>query len=206
MAFLLSSQAQGVSGKNEQSIQTPWRGAPEERGPMQLHRLHRLKAGTAYWSDPGLHHSVNVCFLKKSQLRKVSWRRIFCTRNRWWLSPGRYLQESHAPCSSETACLVFAQLNCEDNASMQHRKRQLSNTVENHEDKFMRRNFSIWKRRVYLVFHNTQIHSQSLHFPSVWSRLGFCLSKMALKRAANCTSSSANVNVCTAEENLEEEL
>jgi len=22
-----------------------WRGAPEARGPMQLHRLHRLKAG-----------------------------------------------------------------------------------------------------------------------------------------------------------------
>jgi len=45
MAFLLISQAQGVSGKNEQSSQTPWRGAPEARGPMQLHRLHRLKAG-----------------------------------------------------------------------------------------------------------------------------------------------------------------
>jgi len=29
MAFLLNSQAQGVSGKNEQSTQTPWRGAPE---------------------------------------------------------------------------------------------------------------------------------------------------------------------------------
>ena len=42
---LLNSQAQGVSGKNEQSTQTPWRGAPEARGPMQLHRLHRLKAG-----------------------------------------------------------------------------------------------------------------------------------------------------------------
>jgi len=27
MAFLLNSQAQGVSGKNEQSTQTPWRGA-----------------------------------------------------------------------------------------------------------------------------------------------------------------------------------
>jgi len=47
MAFLLNSQAQGVSGKNEQSTQTPWRGAPEVRGPMQLHRLHRLKAGPA---------------------------------------------------------------------------------------------------------------------------------------------------------------
>jgi len=44
MAFLLNSQVQGVSGKNEQSTQTPWRGAPEARGPMQLHRLHRLKA------------------------------------------------------------------------------------------------------------------------------------------------------------------
>jgi len=48
MAFLLNSQAQGVSGKNEQSTQTPWRGAPEARGPMQLHRLHRLKAGPGY--------------------------------------------------------------------------------------------------------------------------------------------------------------
>jgi len=45
MAFLLNSQAQGVSGKNEQPTQTPWRGASEARGPMQLHRLHRLKAG-----------------------------------------------------------------------------------------------------------------------------------------------------------------
>jgi len=45
LAFLLNSQAQGVSGKNEQSTQTPWRGAPEVRGPMQL---HRLKAGRAW--------------------------------------------------------------------------------------------------------------------------------------------------------------
>ena len=48
MPFLLNSQAQGVSGKNEQPTQTPWRRAPEARGPMQLHRLHRLKAGPAY--------------------------------------------------------------------------------------------------------------------------------------------------------------
>jgi len=39
MAFLLNYQVQGVSGKNEQSTQTPWHGAPEARGPMQLHRL-----------------------------------------------------------------------------------------------------------------------------------------------------------------------
>jgi len=45
MAFLANSQAQGVSGKNEQSAQTPWQGAPEARGPMQL---HRLKAGPTY--------------------------------------------------------------------------------------------------------------------------------------------------------------
>jgi len=44
MAFLLNSHAQGVSGKNEKSIQTPWRGAPEAQGPMQL---HRVKAGPA---------------------------------------------------------------------------------------------------------------------------------------------------------------
>jgi len=38
MAFLLNLQVQGVSGKNEQSTQTPWRGVSE------VHRLHRLKA------------------------------------------------------------------------------------------------------------------------------------------------------------------
>jgi len=39
MAFPLNSQAQGGSGKNQQSTQTPWRGAPEARDPMQLHRV-----------------------------------------------------------------------------------------------------------------------------------------------------------------------
>jgi len=48
MAFLLNSQAQGVSGKNEQFTQIPWRGAAEARGPIQLHRLHRRKAGPDY--------------------------------------------------------------------------------------------------------------------------------------------------------------
>jgi len=28
-------------------VQTPWREALEARGPMRLHRLHRLKAGLA---------------------------------------------------------------------------------------------------------------------------------------------------------------
>jgi len=42
---------------------------------------------------------------------------LFCMRNRWWLSTGPYLQESHAPCSLKTACLVFlAQVNFEDNS------------------------------------------------------------------------------------------
>jgi len=46
MAFLLNSQAQGVSGKNEQSTQTRWRRAPtpEARGRITiLMQLHRLK-------------------------------------------------------------------------------------------------------------------------------------------------------------------
>jgi len=33
MTFLLNSQAQGVFGQNEQSTQTPWRGAPRDAGP-----------------------------------------------------------------------------------------------------------------------------------------------------------------------------
>jgi len=35
MTFPLNSQAQGVSGKYEQSTQTPWRGAPEARRGAQ---------------------------------------------------------------------------------------------------------------------------------------------------------------------------
>jgi len=54
MAFLLDSQAKGASGKNEQSTQTPWRRAPEARGPMQLHRLHWFKAGPGHLCFSGL--------------------------------------------------------------------------------------------------------------------------------------------------------
>jgi len=43
-----NSRAHGVFGKNKRPVQPPWRGAPEARGPMQPHRLHRLKAGPAY--------------------------------------------------------------------------------------------------------------------------------------------------------------
>jgi len=47
MAFLLNSQAQGVSGKMNSLFKHHGAGPPEVRGPMQLHRLHRLKAGPA---------------------------------------------------------------------------------------------------------------------------------------------------------------
>jgi len=65
MTFLLNSQPQGVSGKNEQSTQIPWRGVPEARGPLQLHRLHRLKAGPGYISlvYPSLNESSTDDFL-----------------------------------------------------------------------------------------------------------------------------------------------
>ena len=45
MAFVLNSQAQGVSGKMNILPKHHGAGPPEARGPMQLHRLHRLKAG-----------------------------------------------------------------------------------------------------------------------------------------------------------------
>jgi len=47
MAFLLNSQAQGVSGKMNNLPKHHGAGPQEARGPMQLHRLHRLKAGPA---------------------------------------------------------------------------------------------------------------------------------------------------------------
>jgi len=63
MAFLLRFQAQGVSGRNEQSTQTLWRaGAPEARGPMLLHRLHRIKA----FPDCNLRNTLYLTFHLKA--------------------------------------------------------------------------------------------------------------------------------------------
>jgi len=45
MGFLLNSQAQGVSGKMNNLPKHHGTGPPEALGPMQLQRLHRLKAG-----------------------------------------------------------------------------------------------------------------------------------------------------------------
>jgi len=45
MAFVLNSQAQGVSGKKNNLPKHHSAGPTEARSPMQLHRLHRLKAG-----------------------------------------------------------------------------------------------------------------------------------------------------------------
>jgi len=45
MAFLLNSQAQGVSGKMNNLPKHHGPGLPEARGPMQL---HRLETGSAY--------------------------------------------------------------------------------------------------------------------------------------------------------------
>jgi len=76
--FLLNAQAQGVSGKNEQSTQTSWRGAPEARGAMQLHRLHRLKAGPG---DTVLQFRVNYTkfFNTHRQIyREEQWTMIYC--------------------------------------------------------------------------------------------------------------------------------
>jgi len=45
MAFLLNFQAQGAFGKMNNLPKRHGAGPPEARGPMQLQRLHRLKAG-----------------------------------------------------------------------------------------------------------------------------------------------------------------
>jgi len=51
MAFLLNSQAQGVSDKMSNLPKHHGAGPTEARSPMQMHWLHRLKAG------PGGHHA-----------------------------------------------------------------------------------------------------------------------------------------------------
>ena len=43
--FPLTSQAHGVSAKKNNLPKHHGAGPPEARGPMQLQRLHRLKAG-----------------------------------------------------------------------------------------------------------------------------------------------------------------
>ena len=48
MAFLLNSQVQSVSDKMSNLPKHHGAGPPEARGPMQMHWLHRLKAGPAY--------------------------------------------------------------------------------------------------------------------------------------------------------------
>jgi len=60
--FLLNYRAQGVSGENEQPAKHHSAGPPEARGPIQLHRLHRLKA------DPDFSNVLcSTSFLKSSR-------------------------------------------------------------------------------------------------------------------------------------------
>ena len=78
MAFLLNSQAQGVSGKMNNLPKHHGAGPSEVRGPMQLHRLHRLNAGP----DAGkcivklknwflLKHGARVAWWKRLQLLRL---------------------------------------------------------------------------------------------------------------------------------------
>jgi len=59
-----NSLAQGLSGKNEQPVRPPWRGDPEARGPIQL---HRLKVGSGFrkwkqftWKRNGSSHEFHL--------------------------------------------------------------------------------------------------------------------------------------------------
>ena len=67
MAFLLNSQAQGVSGKNEQSTQTPWRG--RQRRGAQCSCIG-FKAGPAH--DEGWRILSAVFFVAVAQYAKFS--------------------------------------------------------------------------------------------------------------------------------------
>jgi len=61
--------------KNEQPAQTPWRGPLETRGPMQLHRLHRLKAGPdlrpAQHTARGTHAARETCSCVPRELSQL---------------------------------------------------------------------------------------------------------------------------------------
>jgi len=62
-----NSLTQGLSGKNEQPVRPPWRGPSQARGPMQLHRMHRLEAGPGFrkwrqftWKRNGSSHEYHL--------------------------------------------------------------------------------------------------------------------------------------------------
>jgi len=60
--------------------------------------------------------------------------------------------------------------------STQLRKRPLFSTVWNHETQvYAKGNFSIWKSRVQLVFHNTYMHSQFCTFSVTMIKISFLL-------------------------------
>jgi len=59
MAFLLNSEAQGVSGKMNILPKYHGTGPPEAWGPMQLHWLHRLKADLPGHRQTSAHTCAN---------------------------------------------------------------------------------------------------------------------------------------------------
>ena len=65
--------------------------------------------------------------------------------------------------------------------------------LETTRHKYMRKAISVFGKADSSLFSTKKIDLNSIHFPSLWSRLASCLYKMVFKRAANCTSSSAKV-------------
>jgi len=123
-----------------------------------------------------------MCAFWKNQLRNVSWRRIFWTRNRWSLSSGPYLQEFHADQRQHAWfflpnwTLILRNLE-KDRSPVQ---------LETMRHKYMRRAVSVFGKAECSAFSTINKYIRhSIYFPALWSRLAFCWSKLAL-RAANC--------------------
>jgi len=80
MAFLLNSQAQGVSDKMNNLSKHRGAGHPEVWGPMQLHRLHWLKNIPAYESCATIARGVNVA---KRTCKATGFCLAFLGRKKW---------------------------------------------------------------------------------------------------------------------------
>jgi len=81
MAFLLKSQVQDVSGKMNNLLEHHGAGPPEARGPLQLHRLHWLKAGPAQ-----THPKQRSLFYISSRCTLWKKGRLFHTRKVYYMN------------------------------------------------------------------------------------------------------------------------
>jgi len=99
--FSLNFRAHGVSGKTEQPAQNTM-----ARGPMQLHRLHRLKAGPAFMKQDNSIVGLEVC-LDSTSLQLLNVYMRYCCESNQRRSQGGCWRGSSTPLSDQNIDVYF---------------------------------------------------------------------------------------------------